>query len=577
MREFYFEKLIQEKLQNMKVPFNPEDWKLMESLLDTVMEVADDSQTDSSPQKVSDDISLGAPLLSEFDKEIAKKLHSIDEPVPNDWELFASELDNELFDQAIREKIEEVPVDQNPVDWHTLESKLDGHIVDAAFRKKLLNFRLPFYAPDWLLFSEVLNRPFDQSIREKLSGLTLGMNAGDWQIMSRKLATTPDIVSTLPWYQNWKNYVSSASIMIILFLSISWADYLTNRWEGEIQYVEYFTPDNQFNLTEAKNNFSDSPPIVESSITEARKEMGNPVSETVSASQVKKTNITQIQNFASDAEAQNTEYLEKNTYSHSPAPTSTPTPSNVAESKSTLDISVSPLHGQPEEGALDFTIHNRGIHKIEPLWQGNNPELRIGVFGGSTSSMVELSDPGESGYMGGLRLELVVNQEFSIVTGLNYNLRNITYDFQLFTPRRLDQTLEARLEMVELPILFRYNFPTQNRLHLYAQAGVITAVSIVEDYRAISSSSSPFNQSQARPAGPIDERKYNTYVGNIYAAAGFEYQLNSSLAFQIEPYFQMNMQKTKGVGALGLGFEKQIYTAGVGLGLLYSLKKREKP
>ncbi|MEZ4847063.1 MAG: outer membrane beta-barrel protein [Bacteroidia bacterium] len=582
MREFYFERLIREKLQNMEVSFNPEDWKDMEVLLNEVSEVESQPEKDDSKQEISEDILLSAPLLSDFDKEIAQKLNSISEQVPNDWELFASELDNDLFDQAIKEKIEQIPPENGPSDWNLLESKLDGNSIDSVFRKTLINYRVPFYAPDWLLLSEVLNQPFDRAIKEKLAGLTLGYTSKDWRIMSAKLSRTPDIISNIPWYSNWKNYVSYASAIILILLSIGCGQFIHTQWNGQIQYVEYLgTPDEKNHQThliasESENQSDNAIHIIDGGVESlALNSPDNPSSDiepiTLPETSFSITEEIKIETLASSEDE--TKILKAQNSSHiSPA---------IANSIDISVISIEPITESPEDISLRFNIKDRGIHRLEPNWDRKNPELRIGVFASNTSSRVELTDPGELGYMAGLRLELMIRPEFSVVTGLNYSLRNITYESQIFIEtnnivRRLDQTLIAHLEMVELPILFRYNFPTQNRLNLYAQGGVITAVSIREDYQTINNEPSPFGSSQSRPAAPIDERKYNTYVGNIYAAAGFEYKLSSSLAIQIEPYFQMNMQKTKGVAAQGLSFEKQVYTAGIGLGLFYQLKKQEK-
>ena len=87
MRDVYFEELIRQKLQNMEVPFNPEDWKDMESMMDELSEIEDSSPKDQSKQESSpEDLPISETLLTDFDKEILNKLENYQE-APISWRL----------------------------------------------------------------------------------------------------------------------------------------------------------------------------------------------------------------------------------------------------------------------------------------------------------------------------------------------------------------------------------------------------------------------------------------------------------------------------------------------------------
>ncbi|MEO0473941.1 MAG: porin family protein [Bacteroidota bacterium] len=230
-----------------------------------------------------------------------------------------------------------------------------------------------------------------------------------------------------------------------------------------------------------------------------------------------------------------------------------------------------------------FNSNSLRKRRLDPLKipaNGNRPGIRVGLYGGNTRSQVELTgDNPLPGFTAGLRMEVLINKEWSFVTGLNYAGKDFSYDY--FTVdtrgRNVPNAVDAELFMVEAPLLFRLNLSSPDKLHLYVQAGVVTMFTTQENFLHYDPSD-PGNQPRGTPeelrslTPNRHQRRFNTYAGNIQAAIGLEYPFAKRMALQVEPYFQMGLSPIKGSDALGL--EKRLYTAGIGIGLLYGSPRK---
>lgn len=205
------------------------------------------------------------------------------------------------------------------------------------------------------------------------------------------------------------------------------------------------------------------------------------------------------------------------------------------------------------------------------------PEMRIGLIGSITSTKAELSGPQtDPGYLGGMRFEMVINPRWHIVTGLTYGLRRFSHTyFTTIDDQPVPNALDGTMRVVEVPLMLRYHFPSEGKLSLYLQGGVVTVVSIEETYNHFD----PSDPANKGAFDPIPRRlrakeqawSLNTYPGNVEVALGLEYELNSRFALQVEPFFQQSLQRTKGSGSLGL--EKKLYTTGITFGTVFRLNE----
>ena len=129
--------------------------------------------------------------------------------------------------------------------------------------------------------------------------------------------------------------------------------------------------------------------------------------------------------------------------------------------------------------------------------------------------------------------------------------------------------LDAEFKSLEVPVLVKYRFPKTGKVQLYAQAGLATMVTLEENYLRYN----PLSFENAdRISRSVDKTQHiptnqkltlNTYVGNIQAAAGLEYEVSDRLSLQLEPYFQWGLQP--------MGTEqKSLHSLGVGTALVYN-------
>lgn len=581
MRDFYFDKLIREKLGNAEVPLNQEDWLLMEDALN----VSEGETGFFEDQPVDEQFSteeggIVESLQNKFDQLIHDRLADLNtEPFPEDWDLMVADLDGESFDQQISDKLASHTADYQPADWHLMAAHLDGHPVDTAFRKALEGYEMPYRGSDWYHLADRLAAPFDQAIRQNLDKYHLGFSIKDWRMMAAMLnqAAIGDVREPA-WYANWRNYLSAASVVLLLLISGFWLRDRQTLTRPDKEYVEYFAP--VFNPDQQSGSETISIPWQQASVKTPERGVIRPVNkeDNFSSGQIAQSNAESLLNVEG-IEFNGTPLPDKVTGKINSNPVGEPTVAQSTQkelkprrSLRFKDQIVHALSGP--HLSLALPVRQPGVYKVPSGKVRKQPELRIGIIGGNTSTKAELDDRPEPGFMVGTRIELLINDDWSVVSGLHYARKEFQYEYQIFAPQRFDRTVDASFSILEAPILVRYNFPSTTPLNLYALGGVVTSVSIAENYWEYDprSPDNTISRSQLRRSSPTDERNFNTYVGNIYVAGGLEYKFNSTYALQVEPYFQMNMQKTKGSGARG--FEKRLYTSGLSVSLMYNLSKK---
>ncbi|MEZ4827274.1 MAG: porin family protein [Bacteroidia bacterium] len=576
MREFYFDKLIREKLHNLEVPFSPEDWEEMEfdlEMSDTATEGFADA--DSTTVLAGGEEVFVNDSLNDFDLKIEEKLADLTESTdPDAWDEFVQNLDEADFDQVFSDKLSDLSLPYRASDWSLMAQGLDDSPFDTAVRNALETLELPYVSSDWYILSDSLAAPFDHIIRDRLKTLGFGFRGRDWRRMAVMLnqEVVSEGIAEPAWFANWKNYLSAAAVVALLLLTFRWSAEVRSLSRPEKRYTEYhapvFQPENGrvMSSTFSGNWQQATPADLNSSSTPVQ----------ISASNDKPSPQVAAQVFASDVILpQKPEYEEMfpgnfnlteiNTVAAGDFPMEIPLVEPVPVYES-ADLGYSPLNLSPGFKASPLPAHRP------------SPGIRVGAYGGYTQTKAELSNRSETGFMAGTRLEFLINDNWSVVSGIHYGVKQFRFEYQIFAPQRFDRAVDANLKVLEAPLLIRYNFPSTTPLNLYALTGIVTTVSISENYWEYDPNA-PANQGIDRNLLrqqnlPTDERSLNTYVGNIYAAGGLEYQFNDHIAFQVEPYFQMNIQRTKGSGARG--FEKQLYTSGFSFSLMYNLSKQQQ-
>ena len=650
MHENYLDRIIREKLQSLEVPLNSADWDLLESALnhafdnliaskltdhklsyqpqdweifaqsldsifdETIREKLGIEQLDTSPA----DWSLMAAMLNgdTMDLEIVDKLrqHELDF-VEEDWDLMLSKLGehpvdarNEAFDQAIREKISGHPeINFSETDWADMTVQLDGGPFDTSIREKLYHYSVPFNRPDWFHMEDVLSRPLYQEVRHKLFDHHISYRKKDWKAMAALLAaesmSDKDII---PWYKNWRNYLATASVILLLLLSGLWMF-------KQNPAIRLNSPLAQQSTSSPSNISQDDPnnTLTDLSVSGTESDPADPQLSSAGQTDIEdnkgKTPLTTLPSLNSVSILNPQNVVPQQATILSP-PVWRPEPLIAETSENEIALNkektllrnwfVHPLSVNTFANPWfhDVDSRKRGIHKVSLFSEKGRPNFRFGIYAGTSNTKVELNGPQQSQnasflstFVVGSRIDFRIDDSWRVVSGLNFSRRKFEHKYRTRIQgdaykaenepeETLTQFIKAELDFVEIPLLIRYNFPSSTPLNLYAQAGFAPLLSLSENYVFFTENENP-NLNQIQDPDNFKKGRYleqkwnfNPYAGNIFIAAGFEYTLNNSMALQLEPYFQLSLQRTRGSGSLGL--EKKMYTSGISLSLMYGSRNK---
>jgi hypothetical protein len=628
MHDIYFDRIVQEKLQAWKVPLNDADWgdmatRLNQSFYELVKSRLQNLEL--SPESAEWE-SLANELDLAFDQEIRQYLHTLALPYEsNDWPLMASQLSEEPIDKAILQKLEGLAVplensawstmagmlDDHPLDsslreqltaaaetfqesdwdlfeahqefvfdeqiaekltahevplasadWEEMISVLDGNSLDTYLRDQLTSYTLPLFQPDWAEMESQLEGPFDEAVKAKLSTLEFTPSREDWRAFALAL---PQPVGLIPL---WQRGVAAAVVLLLLI----WGGNALVKRNGE---------KNQPLLAKT------SPILIPAS--------GEPDT----ASQLEKEGPKSTDQLAQDFSASSIQN-PTNRYSAvqevSPIEPQQPPLLSISLSESEANI---PLLSQVEKQepalpkekkerawsikkmdglALAFPFEQeRGLDLLDPMDDRARPEIRLSLYGATTRTKAELNDAiQEIGYTSGIRLGMHIRGDWSVVSGFLYGNKRFTHEYPVIQDNFVGTgKVDGQLTVIEVPLLIRYEFPDIENAILYGQAGMVTLVSIEENYED-RNPTSPINAATlSRRVDPdlLEAETHtwnlNTYPGNIHLALGVRYVFNKQLSIEVEPYFQQSLQKTKGSNALN--YRKKLYTSGIGFGLNYTI------
>lgn len=188
MHDQHIDELIKNKLKQLELLLDPEDWKSLSDRFSAALEnhIAKKLATYEVSADSKDWPKLNALLNEAFDVQIKHILssHEIDLN-PSDWGLIATELDGNPFDTTIAQGLHNYEIDMKQEDWNAFASQLDESAIDTGVREQLAHLELEAQQGDWEAFESRIEESFDEQVKSKLAGMSFSAMPQDWQEMAR--------------------------------------------------------------------------------------------------------------------------------------------------------------------------------------------------------------------------------------------------------------------------------------------------------------------------------------------------------------------------------------------------------
>lgn len=602
---------IKKQLARYEAAFDPKDWDRME--VDLAIEDGDSAIRNkladyAVPFNAGSWDEMAAQLDAPFDTYVRKKLGRFSVPYnPADWARLSRLLDDSL-ESSIRARLEEHEAPFSPAsDWPLMVEALASPF-DDAIREKFDGFSTDeAIEQDWELIVADMAPPFDQAVYRKLATHEAQYHAMEWMRMEALLDAKDDDDGVL-WYFRWQNYAVAASFLLIAMLSVGGVNVLMDRiWNPQdIAEVITLPPDEgaaEPRFQQEKSAIAQADQLTETTVeanTQAASEntslsstaddaesttnlvstipavvpndhLIQPIDPDISMQPViapPTATLTSLESLIphSAEDGQSSEHQSVAEESH-----------QVAAKKAKGDIALKAIShtGNPVMlGFFQSDLNGFLGGKVPNMATGVNirhPEIRLGLYLATTHSVAELNDMSKPGFGAGLRAEVRFDEEWSIVSGLLFTHKQFSHKYYIFADDRTqwENILDADFHALEVPVLVKYRFPRSGKVQVYAQAGLATMVTLEEKYLRYN----PLSFENAdRISRSVDKSQHiptnqtltlNTYVGNIQAAAGIEYEVSDHLSLQLEPYFQWGLQP--------MGTEqKPLHSLGVGTALVYT-------
>lgn len=471
----------------------------------------------------------------------------------------------ENLDDLIRSKLENIESSFSEEDWEEMERSLDGFAgeeknpFDEQVAAKLAHHSTYLRPADWDEMVEYLEAPFDAVVRQKLEFHSVGRpGAYAWMLMRSRLRAAEGAFRYGPW-------LTAAAAVSLVLVSV----WLMKPGKSG-QRVGYET------LTVAP---SFQPPV-------SGGDDGAPVQDLAAVSQPRLPKVRKMPPFGTQsAIAQPIDGSIDAREVQQPEPTPVllaDATQNVAATQETQRSQGPVIHRLP---SLFSAIGNpmmmpHPVIRVLNRFTHRRRDISLEAYAANSSTRAELSGPNAGpGFLMGLRGVFPVKGNWSVVTGMQYGKKKFSHEYYVISDRAYLNAVEGELNVIEAPLMLRHTFPSRKKLSLFAQAGVVTMLSISEEYKHYDPVA-PANRgiltlAPAEDLKPqVQQRRLNTYPGNILMALGLRYKINEELALQAEPYFQQGIQRTKGSDSFR--FEKKLSTAGMGLGVSWTFKGKEE-
>lgn len=562
MPENPLDHIIRNKLESFQVPFQEQHWSEFahDYLAPDISQTFDDSFFQEAMSSLTIPPSAG-------DWELFEQLLPMDAPVISmaaadgpdisTEEDLVSETATSFPDEIFREKLrlEELPIQEG--DWELMANQLDGNLFDQAIRSRLHSYSLPISTGDWYDMSSQIDAPMYASFKEQLGAMEVSYRHSDWRLFARQW------LGHNPWYREWRNFASIAAVLLLLLSAIT---------------PTFLSPNNNAPLASAQD------------VQQADFETSSPEPETPE-------NGIQTNNQApSNNTSKGDDYILPYIATGNVAGAVRQMASALSDQHESAIVADQAVQLQSQFPGEEIAIQKITLRKASwneiglptkaPYWtewftpRTHLSSLSIGPYASFGKTRAELSSTyGTPGFTAGLRVELGLTEEVSLITGLQYERRGFSHRFYAYTPARqtIENIIDADMQLAEIPLLIRYYIPTAPKVRMYGQTGIVTMVSLKEEYQLYQNTGSaiPFSDPEGRNLRLADptggqQRSLETYTGNIYGGIGISVQATERIFLEVEPYLLLSLQKTKGSGALGV--EKRMYHGGVGFSVSYRLK-----
>lgn len=464
-----------------------------------------------------------------------------------------------FLDRAITAKLDQFELPYLPNDWNDLATRLDDSPLDQLIRAKLSEFEAEPLSADWLDMAEQLDQPAFAHIRRQLAPYELGFRKADWRVFLHKQ------LGFRPWYVDWRKWSGIVAVFLLFgFLLLGPLADQAARFRQQV--VLRVRPA----LSSPLPNSSVQPALAEESTPSSSLSEDRPPASPEAI-------LPDIQPLrAQPASSLPASSLDQLAVQETTLPEQETLSEEVYEKRSGLirRIMPRPSHWQglafPQSGPFwtDQQARRYQLHS-----------LGVGLFGTWGRTRAELSSrEASNGFQAGIRVELGITEEVSLITGLQYEERSFSQRFFSFTPSQtsVENLIQAEFQLAEVPLFIRYYIPVAPKVRVYGQTGLVAMVSMKESYQLYQ------YRGELRPVSRFDGnpqelskptggqlRSLETYVGNVYGGVGVTASLSKRLQFHAEPFALISLQKTKGSGSLGV--EKRMYQVGVGAALMYYL------
>lgn len=548
-----------------------------------------------------------------FDEIVRTKLLNLELPfVASDWDALAEQLDAP-FDEAVRAKLQDAEVPYVPADWTAMELELMNPF-DRAISEKLTAPELEAMVPaagDWMMLEEALDASFDAEMADKLGNHAVPYVPDDWGVMAGQLdqafPPTPTANRNLLWFFaillvvlfSWKkNPVSEqfAAGNLEAIISTETKGQPLTETPGAAQADEISYVDGKQNkdiapqvVSQERDNdeVSTTSSLAVPSSGNTQKLRGGETLRSVAPSHVVEAEVVDLAELGS-TRGESTGIETQIIYGTYPRDKQSIRTCHLIDPR---DVSKS---NSIAEQRIANQVKLAGRHLLPEPSSGKSEvvgNFRLGLYGAAFSSVSELNELGEMGFASGVRVELPITGQWSLVTGLLY--ANKKYDRMDFVPNK-DQgsvgttpfniaRFKANFRLLELPILAKYHFQSNGPLSFYFQAGLTPFITLEEDHFEFNPMSASNVSETLRLAIPVTdprdlrlgthlyeriEPEYQhasakTYVGTLQIAPGIEWKLGEKLHLQIEPYLQLGLQR---IGAKN----QKLHAAGGAMSLMYT-------
>lgn len=513
-----FDALIREKLEQLVLPAVPADWEAMQAQLDGAFDQAIQTQLAalSIDPQAGDWGQMNAQLEDmPIEAVVAGKLAQAELAfMPEDWAQFEAQLDENPLDTQIREGLEQLDPTALEPDWHRMLSELDqdfDHIiktglaehqipfqeahwsmmaasldefsVDTAFRERLVPYQVPYVASDWPVMADRLEQPFDEVVRQKMGSLEYPFLHKDWRGFATLLdAEIIPAEQAVVWYANWRNYsAAAAAILLFLFTLLGGSDSWQLRTDETLavdSHSGFILPDIHSNALQDAALTADVSVAIEGEDATSN----NPIAASSQAGDTALNETTETTlSFASLTPVGNDANLAS-------ALGQKPTDFSSSFIHNALADDKIPHENDP--GSMEAYLQQMDyseIRRVGPVSFGEGtweeafsrqapesdyetqtwkPDFRLGLYGSNTRTFAELTgDQPLSGYAYGIRVELLINDQLSVISGVNYSEKRFRHTYPYFDATRgfYENVLEGQLFLLEAPLLLRYQLGMNER------------------------------------------------------------------------------------------------------------------